>query len=145
MSREWQTPVGEFLLVGLTGPARLELRDPATDAVLDRVDELPVRFGDGQLPDWAEGVFFAHDGDAVALAANIGDDPHVLAVAEVVGGRLRLHATVRVREVPGEIIDDIALHGDTLYVRDSDDLVTEFAWREPDTPRHVTRGPWPPQ
>ncbi|MFC0437949.1 hypothetical protein [Kutzneria buriramensis] len=144
MHIEWETSVAGFLLVGLTEPARIQLRDAVTGTVLDSIDELPVRFGEGPLPDWAEGVFFAHDGDAVAFAADIGDDPHVLCVIEVVDGRLRLHATERVRQIPGEIIEDIALHGDVLYVHDTDDLVTEFDWREPSSPRRITHGPWPP-
>ena len=73
---------------------------------------------------------------AVAFATNLGDDPDILAVAEVVDGRLRVHATVDgcalAEQIPGERINGIALDGaGTLYVLDSDDTLTGLTWRDP--------------
>jgi len=151
------TAGGGHLLAGLAAPddgsIRLDLLDAATLDLVDTTGALPGGYPGydiGAPPaDWGEGVTpvaAPPPSDTVALAANAGDDPHVLAVVDVVDGRLCTYATATgaafAAQVPGERIDGIALDAaETLYVLDSDDTLTAFAWRDPDRPpRRVVSG-----
>lgn len=138
---------GGLLRAGVA-PVRLELLDPVTLEPLDAFDGFPNGYPShdhgSPLTDWGDDMTaVAGPDDTVAIAANCGDDPHVLAVAEVRAGRLSVHIATAdgvafAAQVPGERIHSVALGADALYVLDSDSIVTAFAWRAPDRrPRRV--------
>src|SRR5581483_658933 len=127
------TADGAYLLLGVAGePARVDLLDAAT---LDLLDSSGPLYRDAEpLPGWGEGVILAHPADrtaAVGFAANVGDDPHVVAVASVHDGRLRVDGAAAAasfaEHVPGERVNGIALTDRELLVLDDDGIVTGFA------------------
>jgi hypothetical protein len=147
------TADGSHLLFGAAvtdGPARLHLLDAATLATLDTADTMRgyPHHGAAPLTDWGEGVETVCaplPATAVGFATNSGDDPHVVAVAEVRDGRLRVHGAAGIpyaSQIPGERVNGIAMTADgELLALDSDGFVTAFSWRKPDAgPRRVANG-----
>jgi hypothetical protein len=137
------TADGSFLLFGQTVPdgrARLNLLDAATLARIDGVPALRSATGEMPIENWGEGVeaaCAAAPSTAVAFTACLGDDTLVLAVAEVVRGRLRVYGAVPGRpsfadDIPGERVMGLALSASgELVVLDSDEFVSVVPWRDP--------------
>lgn len=136
------TADGSYLLFGeavLEGPARLNLLDAATLAHVDGVSALQSATGEMLIGDWGEGAeacCAAAPSTAVAFAACCGDDTMVLAVAEVVEGRLRLYGAVPGQtsladDIPGERVMGLALStSGELVVLDSDEFLSAIRWRD---------------
>ncbi|MEU4642438.1 hypothetical protein [Micromonospora sp. NPDC023814] len=138
------TASGAHLLLGVAGePARLHLHDAVT---LDRLDTSgPLHLDVDPLAGWGEGAEVTHASSAVGFAANVGDDPQVLAVAEVRDSRLRVHGAdagqVYARHIPGECVNGIGLSEHELFALDNDGTITAFAWQAPEvTYRWVASG-----
>jgi len=138
---EWLTFTadGRYLLLGSAAagePARIDLFDAV---MLERLDTaLMVDWRADPLSHWGEGVEVACSIDqtaAVGLAANLGDDPYILAVAEVSGNRLQVHGVDAEHSytlhVPGERVNGIALAGRELFVLDNDGILSVFDWQAP--------------
>ncbi|SEH02256.1 hypothetical protein SAMN05444920_12543 [Nonomuraea solani] len=127
------TADGSYLLFGEArpdGPVRLNLLDVRT---LTRIGTVP-------LETWGEGVEVAcapAPSTAVAFAACSGDDTVILAVAEVVEGRLRVYgadsrSSSPAADIPGERVTGIAFSpAGELVVLDSDAYVSAVRWRDP--------------
>ncbi len=139
------TPDGSGLLFGCVGdkdddPARIYLLDARTLAVRDTTSAplsgYPHHEG-ATLINWSEGVSTAGTASpaiGVGFMANLGDDPHVLAVAEVDGDRLHVHGAgfdqPFAPEVFGERLCEIAFCGDELLALDSDRFISAWRWRD---------------
>jgi len=123
--------------------AGLHLHDAAT---LDRLDASgSLHLDVNPLVGWGEVVEVTHAWSAVGFAANLGDDPQVLAVAEVRDGRLRVHGAragqVYAQHIPGERVNGIGLSEHELFALDDDGIITAFAWRSPEVAhRRVASG-----
>jgi hypothetical protein len=149
-ARERTTPAGNGEWLTFTADGRHLLLGSATageharidlfDAVmLERLDTaMMVDWRGDPLSDWGEGVEVACSTDqaaAVGFAANVGDDPHILAVAEVSANRLRVHGVDAEHSytlhVPGERINGIALARRELFVLDNDGILSAFDWQAP--------------
>ncbi|MBG6090757.1 hypothetical protein [Actinomadura viridis] len=137
------TADGSYLLFGEAppgGPARLHLLDAVTLARVDGVPALESATG-ASLENWGEGVEVgcaAAPSTAVAFATCSGDDTLLLAVAEVVGDRLRLSGAVPGQAsfadaVPGERVMGLALPASgELVVLDSDESLSAFRRHVPE-------------